>query len=133
MENRVNVKVHPDIQTDNNIPDKFPPETFIIGYRTNLFIDGKYVLKYKVSMLVRKDGEQNPTYTYSRYMRFGFLPTKTQEDFYSVAYHCYQSAIIEFNKSLDSVFGRDRFMDTRFETFEEIKKLIDAALNPRVN
>ena len=133
MANRVTVKVHPDIQTENNVPDALTGATFIIGYRTYLFIDGQFVFKYKVSMQIRKDGEQNPTYAYSRYMRFGFKPPPTKDEFYSVANHCYQSAIIEFNKSLDVVFGRDRFLDATFMSFEDLKKLVDNAMNPTLN
>lgn len=131
--NKIQVKVHPDVQTENNVPDVLPKQTFIIGHRSSVFIDGRYVFRYKISMLIRKDGETDPTYTYSRYMRFGFLPPETKEDFYSVAYHCYQSAVIEFNKSLDVVFGENRFIDARFEKFETIKKKIDASLNPQIN
>jgi len=90
MPERVIVQVHPDVQTENNVPDTLPAETFIIGHRTYLFIDGQYVLKFKVSMLIRKDGETDPTYIYSRYMRFGFLPPETKDEFYQVCNYCYQ-------------------------------------------
>jgi hypothetical protein len=84
-------------------------------------------------MLIRKDCETDPTYTYSRYMRFGFLPTETQDEFYQTCGWCYYTAIIEFNKSLDIIFGENRFMDANFITVDEIKKMVDTALNPLVN
>jgi hypothetical protein len=133
MPSNIQIKQHPDIQTENTVPDVLPSEVFIIGYKTSLFIDGKYVLKFKVSMLIRKDGETDPTYIYSRYMRFGFLSTKTKADFYGVSNHCYQTAIIEFNKSLDVVFGRGRFMDTGFISLDELKEMVDNSLSPRLN
>jgi hypothetical protein len=133
MPNRVTVKVHPDVQTENNVPDILPTATWIIGYRTSLFIDGQFVLKFKVSMLIRKDGETDPTYAYSRYMRFGFLPPPTEDEFYNVCAYCYHSAIIEFNKSLDTVFSINRFIDARFISTAAIKKMVDTALNPQVN
>lgn len=130
---RVQVKIHPDVQTENNIPDVLPGGTFIIGNRSSVFVDGKYVFRWKISMLIRKDGETDPTYSYSRYMRFGFLSPKTKDGFYSVAFNCYHTAVIEFNKSLDVVFGANRFIDMRFESNEIIKKKIDTALNPQIN
>lgn len=133
MATPVTVKVHPDVQIENNVPDKFPPATFIIGYRTSLFIDGQFVLKFKVSMLIRKDGETDPTYSYSRYTRYGFLPPDTKDEFYQICAYCYHSAIIEFNKSLDTTFVVDRFIDARFISPDDIKKMVDNALNPQVN
>src|ERR1700749_449290 len=133
MSNRLTIKVHPDIQVDNNVPDVLTGSTFISSYKTYLFIDGKFVLKFKVSLLIRKDAETDPTYTYTRYMRFGFLPPKSQDEFYQACNYCYQTSIIEFNKSLDVVFGRDRFPDEQFISFEELKKMVDTALNPQVN
>ncbi|WPU91277.1 hypothetical protein SNE25_18330 [Mucilaginibacter sabulilitoris] len=133
MANHIQVKIHPDVQTVNSVPDVLPNATWIIGHKTNLFIDGKYVFKFKVSMLIRKDGEQDPTYSYSRYMRFGFLPTDNKDELYQTGLWCYQTAVIEFNKSLDIFFGRDRFMDCRFDDPIDVNRMIDNALNLSLN
>jgi hypothetical protein len=132
---RHQIKVHPDIQIETKLPINYMGLNWIISYKTTLFIDGKYVLRFKTSMLLRADRAPLPEYSHSVYVKMGFLPPKDMETFYSLANHCYQTAVIEFNKTLDIVNASSpiQFRDTDFISLDEVKKMVDNALNPSLN
>ncbi|MEE1946716.1 hypothetical protein VRU48_16445 [Pedobacter sp. KR3-3] len=128
----VTVKIHPDKPTINTLPKKLPNKVYVIDYDTHLEIEGKWVLKFKITMLVRANGG-DVEFSYQRNMKFGFLPPKSKDDFYYVCNYCYQTTVIEFNKTLDDLPCDDKYMDMHFESYEALKNKVDNALKPNLN
>lgn len=140
MSKKVTVKMSPKIEIINNLPDVFPPANWVISYVTHLEIEGEFVFKFKTTMLVRGLNNPNDTfldvkYSYQVGVNFGFFSPETKDDFYNVSNYCYQTSVIEFNKTLDSLQTTERgpFMDARFISFEEVKEMVENALNPSLN
>lgn len=134
MNKDVQVKIHPEKPIYSTLPEKLPSGDWIVGYETHLQIEGKYVLKFKITMLVR-GGTIDVKYDYRMDIKLGFKESDVQSEdhFYYLCNYCYQTAVIEFNKSLDNLNCKDYYMDSTFESFENIKRKVDNALNPQMN
>jgi hypothetical protein len=130
---KVEVKLHPDRAISSNLPDQLPEGNWVVGYDTHIQIEGNYVLKFSITMRVR--GEMNTEYTYRMDVKCGFKQDDVvdKEHYYYLCNYCYQTAIIEFNKSLDHLVLKNKYMDAQFESYEDIKRKIDNASDAKLN
>lgn len=135
MNRNVQVKLHPERPIYSTIPDQLPSGNWVIGYETHLQIEGQYVLKFKITMMARNGNTSNVEYIHKMDVQLGFRKADVESEahFYYLCNYCYQTAIIEFNKSLDNLKSKESYMDARFESEEDIKKKVDNAMNPEVN
>jgi hypothetical protein len=130
---RPQIKMKPIGKPISNLPIVLPPIQLIISYGYNLEIEGEFIFKYQMFMLV-KNFQGEIEYKHQLNVTLAFHKPPTKDEFYSVGNQCYQTAVIEFNKTLD-VFKTPthEYKDMSFDSLDKVKLRIDNALTQGLN